>query len=292
MSAQDTIPLRRAGHQDEAALEAFLARHPATSMFLRGNLAAHGTDEEMHPHGTSFYVPEADGPVEAVFGITNSGFLMAQAPDAPDAAWDAFADAIKGRRVLGMTGRPEQVAQCLRAFGLSMGPWTVMADEPLYMLTLADITPMEAQVRTPVADDLPLLERWFATYELDTGQVLPEDGPSAQVKVRAAGAVEGDDVVILEDAGCPVAMAGINARLPDIVQVGGVFTPDGMRGNGYARRAVAGLLGRCAAQGVKQAVLFANNDAAAKAYEALGFERVGDYRVALLRTPATIGEDP
>lgn len=284
-----TVALRRAGAQDAAAMDAFLATHPATSMFLRANLAAHGTDDTAHPHGTTFYVPDVPGDVTAVFGITNGGYLTAQAPEAAPELWDAFAGVIAGRAVAGMTGRPVQVQACLRACDLVLGPWAVLADEPLYQLALADMEAMPGTVRTPTPGDLALLETWFATYELDTGQVLAEDGPSPAVKARAARAIGSDDVVILEDDGAPVAMAGINARLPDVVQVGGVFTPDGLRGNGYARRAVAGLLRRCAAQGVTQAVLFANNEAAAHAYEALGFQRVGDYRVALLRRPITIG---
>lgn len=284
------VSLRRATADDAAALDAFLSTHAATSLFLRGNLAGFGTDNLDHPHGTAFYVNEAGQGITGVFGITNAGQLMAQAPDAPDDAWAGFAAAITGRKVIGMTGRPVQVQACLRACGLALGPWRVLADDPLYHLHLSDLAEVEGEVRTPVAADLPLLEKWFATYELDTGQALPDEGPSDAARARAAAAIGSEDVVILEEDGEPLAMAGINARLPDIVQVGGVFTPDGLRGNGYARRAVAGLLRRCAAQGVTESVLFANNDAAASAYEALGYRRVGDYRVALLLTPRIIGD--
>ncbi|MFL4470241.1 GNAT family N-acetyltransferase [Tateyamaria armeniaca] len=279
--------LRRAGPQDMDALDAFLAQHPATSMFLRSNLAAHGTDDADHPHGTTFFVP-ADAEIAAVFAITNGGYLMAQAPGAPPEAWAAFAADIAGREVAGMTGRPVQVAQCLAATGLSLGPWAVLADEPLYQLALSDLPDLPGKVRTPAPGDLELLEQWYATYALDTGERLAEDGPSPRARARAAAAIGSADVVILEEDGVPVAMAGINARLPDVVQVGGVFTPDGMRGNGYARRAVAGLLRRCADQGVTQSILFANNAAAAQAYEALGYKHVGEYRVALLRHPQVV----
>lgn len=291
MTAQDACALRRAGSGDVAALDAFLARHPATSMFLRANLAAHGTDDTAHRHGTAFYIPE--GPdVTAVFAITNGGYLMAQAPDVAPAAWDAFATRIKGRTVVGMTGRPRQVAQCLAAAGLTFGPWAVHADEPLYQLGLAQMIDIPGPVRSPTEKDRALLETWFTTYALDTGQGQPQDGPSPWARARAEAAIGGADVVILEEAGTPVAMAGINARLPEMVQVGGVFTPDGLRGNGYARRAVAGLLRRCRDAGVTDAVLFAANTSAARAYEALGFAHVGDYRVALLQDPQVVGADP
>ena len=285
-----TVTLHRAGARDAAPLDAFLAQHPATSMFLRANLASHGTDDTTNPHGTAFYLSEVAGAITGVFGITNAGYLLAQAPDAPPEAWDAFARAIKGRTVAGMTGRPVQVQQCLGACGMTLGPWAVLADDPIYHLMLCDLVDMPGQVRSPVPADIPLLEQWYATYALDTGQALDDQTISPEIAARAARAVGSEDVVILEERGVPVAMAGVNARLADTVQLGGVFTPDGLRGNGYARRAVAGLLRRCAAQGVTQSVLFANNDAAAQAYETLGYRRVGDYRVAILATPACIGE--
>lgn len=289
MSTSAPYRLRRAGPTDADMIEGFLSRHPASSMFLRSNLAAHGTVNDTHPHGTTFYVPDTTGPVRAVFAITNDGVLMAQAPDAPESAWVGFCDILNGREVTGMTGLPDQVAGCVRACGLTAGPWAVLADEPLYELKLADLLDLKGVVRKPGIADLAVLESWYATYELETGQVLSRSGPSTHARARAARAIDSDDVILLEDGGIPCAMAGINARLPDIVQVGGVFTPDGQRGKGYARRAVAGLLRLCAAQGVTRAVLFANNEAAAKAYEALKFRHVGEYRVALLNEARTIG---
>ena len=92
-------PLRIAGAQDAAAMDAFLAGYSATSMLLRGNLANHCTDDRMAPHGTKFYLTEQDGQITAVFGITNGGYLMAQAPDAPDVGWAAFGQRIKGHSI-------------------------------------------------------------------------------------------------------------------------------------------------------------------------------------------------
>ncbi len=283
--------LRQATTQDVVKMDEFLARHAATSMFLRSNLAACGTDETSHPHGTSFFLTrDADG-VSGVFGLTNGGYLMAQAPAAQPAEWTGFAQAISGRTVRGMTGVPAQVQACLAACGLAHGPFQLLADEPLYHLNIADLVDHPADVRTPHAGDVPMLKQWFTAYETDTGMAPPTDAPTDSACARAAAAIGAAHIVILEDAGQPVAMAAINAHVADMVQIGGVFTPDGLRGRGYARRAVAGLLRRAAIQdGAAQSVLFANNTAAAHAYEALGYQRVGDYRVALLAAPTEIGD--
>src|SRR5438552_10624203 len=75
-----------------------------------------------------------------------------------------------------------------------------------------------------------------------------------------------------------------NAMLPDIVQIGGVWTPPEFRGRGYARAVVAGSLLAARKQGVARAVLFADpaNERARRAYQFLGFRIVGDYGLVLL----------
>ena len=75
----------------------------------------------------------------------------------------------------------------------------------------------------------------------------------------------------------------MNARLPDVVQVGGVWTPRDLRGRGYARCVVAGSLLAVRREGVGRAVLFTDeeNRPARAAYEALGFRVVGDYGLVI-----------
>ena len=70
------------------------------------------------------------------------------------------------------------------------------------------------------------------------------------------------------------------------MQVGGVWTPPETRGRGYARCVVAGSLLHARAQGVTRALLFTmeSNVAAVRAYEALGFRRIGDYGLMLVRS--------
>ena len=79
-------------------------------------------------------------------------------------------------------------------------------------------------------------------------------------------------------------MTAFSAVLPDMVQVGGVFTPVERRGRGYGRAVVAGSLLDARADGVVEAILFteAENHPAQRAYEALGFERIGDYGMVML----------
>jgi predicted GNAT family acetyltransferase len=89
-------------------------------------------------------------------------------------------------------------------------------------------------------------------------------------------------MVLVRNGEC-VSKAGLNAQLPNIVQVGGVYTPPELRGQGLAKRVVALMLEQARARGVQQATLFAASDVAARAYIAIGFERVGDWNLTLFK---------
>jgi predicted GNAT family acetyltransferase len=68
---------------------------------------------------------------------------------------------------------------------------------------------------------------------------------------------------------------------PDAVQVGGVFTPQALRGRGYARAVVAGSLLEARGAGAARAILFTPRPDAVAAYRAVGFEQIGRYAVVL-----------
>jgi predicted GNAT family acetyltransferase len=88
---------------------------------------------------------------------------------------------------------------------------------------------------------------------------------------------------LLTDGDRPVSYANFNARLPDIVQVGGVWTPPGLRGLGYGGAVVAGSLLAARQAGVTRAVLFAEREDAKRAYRRIGFRTVGEYGLVLFR---------
>lgn len=281
--------IRQARPGEEVEIEAFLAGYADSSMFLRGNLAEHGMDERDHPHGTAFFRSPVTGPVKAMFGRTNNGFLMCQAPAAGLDLWQDFALALQGQEVCGMTGDDGQVLAALAALGLPEAAFNVNHAEPLYRLDLAALQAPDAELRRPVADDVDLLALWFAQYMRDTGQAGDQADSLRVAITRAVEAISRGKTRLLIEDGVPVAMTGINAEVGDMVQVGGVFTPPDRRGRGHAGRAVAAHLAEARDRGGKTAILFANNAVAARVYEAMGFERVGAYRVAILKAPRVIG---
>lgn len=285
--------IRAARPGDEPAIEAFLAAHPETSMFLRANLATHGLGTGVHPHATTYHLAAgfgaASGPVGAVFGLTTNGFLMCQAPGT-EAPFAGYARAIAGQTVAGITGEAAQVDRLIAALGLAPDAFRLNHAEPLMRLELSDLAPPFGAIRPPVVSDLSFLVDWFLSYMRDTGLAAAgDDAAREEARDRAERAIAGGDTRLLLDGDRPQAMAALNARVAGMVQVGGVFVPADLRNRGLGRRMTAALLAEARVAGARSAILFANNDAAARAYAAIGFRQIGWYRVAVLHRPTVIG---
>ncbi len=143
----------------------------------------------------------------------------------------------------------------------------------------AALTSGAAACRRSRPEDLPLLNDWRAAYNVEANglAMTPEARAQAARETRHWHDEGVSFVLTAQDA--PVAYSAFNAALPDIVQVGGVWTPPALRSRGYARCVVAGSLLAARAEGVARAVLFTGetNRPAQRAYEALGFRPIGDY---------------
>ena len=279
--------LRQAMAGDAANLEDFLAQYPDTSMFLRGNLASHGLDNTEHRHGTTFWMSGTDV-ITGVVACTNGGYLMCQAPSADGALWRAAADILEGRQIAGITGVPEQVNAWADALGLERVNFAVKETEPLYRLALNQLKVPKITgmlLRSPCSADISMLSSWFDGFARVTG-ISPTDGPTGLTAAEVFAAHS--DARVLERDGALVAMTSLNARTTETVQIGGVYVPDALRGQGLGGYAVAAQLSELRAEGIAVAILFAANAPAAKAYEKIGFEHIGSYEVAVLKTPITI----
>ncbi len=274
--------IRTAKPGDEAAIEGFLLGFAETSMFLRANLVRFGLENRDHANATAYYIDEADG-IRAVFGISNGGFVLVQAPDAGPEFWVGFHAALKGREVAGITGDVRQVAKVKATLGLAQAEYSLDRPEPLYRLILAEMRdPGAAATRPPTKDDLPLLRQWMYDYLVESLGAPAGDVVRTRAAEDAERALESGTTRLMIEDGVPVAKTAFNATLPDMVQIGGVYTPPEARSRGLARRVVAGHLREARGMGVKTAILFASGEPACRAYEAIGFERVGQYALAIL----------
>ena len=278
--------IRKATTEDRAAIAAFLEGRIESSMFLLGNLEAFGTENTTHPHGTAFFLRETGEGINGVFGVTNGGFLLCQLPGLTATEAQTYAHLLKGYTLRGMTGDDQQVQTVLNALNVPADAWAINKAEALYRLDLANLdAPGDVTLRKPEEQDVPLLTGWYETYMRETGTGI--DGDAAN---RARAAVGSEKTRLLVEDGGPTAMTGINSAAGPAVQVGGVFVPPALRGQGRAGRAVAAHLAELRDTGREVAILFAASEEAAKAYERIGFEKVGAYRVALLKDPFMLSD--
>ncbi|WP_171100787.1 GNAT family N-acetyltransferase [Ruegeria sp. HKCCD7255] len=278
--------IREAVPADAPALEDYLSQYPETSMFLRSNLSQHGVGFGASEHSSRYFLWGTDQ-IEGVFGLTKKGYLMVQLPGCEPEAAAGFAKAIAGETVLGMTGVAPQVQLTLDALGLGGADYRLFDDEPLYRIDLQTAPDCAAPARTLIPTDAPLIEAWFADYFADTGQAHGEEAQTMAV-ARFQSELQGQRTIVLLEQDKPVAMAAVNASVADQIQVGGVFVPRHDRTRGLGRQVTLALMKRARSQGARWAILFANNPPAARVYEAIGFQQVGWYRIALLQNPEQV----
>lgn len=230
---------------------------------------------------------EQDGEISGFLGLNGGGFLL---PMWPEADWPALRPHLAGQAIAAIVGPDGQAPAVLAGLGLDRAPMRHRDEEPGFILNLdAMVMPDVDGFRlAPLTDAMrDLVTIWRMDY---LTAIFSVHGDQAQA--RAAGDVArwmaADSHRLLLRGDRPVALTGFNARLPQVVQVGGVYTPLESRGQGLARRAVALHLDQARGQGVARAVLFAANESAAAAYRAIGFMRDGSMGVIEFETRCVV----
>jgi GNAT superfamily N-acetyltransferase len=281
------LELRLLGAGDERLLEEFLVEHRDSSMFLRSNSRQAGLVYTGQRLGATYVGGFDAGRLIGVAAHAWNGLLLLQAPAACSELVLGAVDTSR-RPVKGVIGPLAQVRTARRTLGLEHVPATLEEDERLYVLDLADLVLPEAlttgrtNARSPLTSELELLIEWRVAYEIES--LGREDTPAVRAGASSwihAQLEEGVAWVALAQSE-PVSYSAFNATLPDIVQVGGVYTPPDRRGRGYAKAVVAHSLRVAREQrGAERGVLFTSNPNAMRTYEALGFRHAGEYGLVL-----------
>lgn len=267
--------MRRVCAEDLDRVGAMMGQAPHLAMFPLSNLARHGLEGE-HDRAPFMWV-EGDG----VLTITREGMVM---PFFPDGEIGAAPRVMAGRKVIGVIGEAV-AARCLMAScGLEGRPALLDRDEPQFLLDLDQMVMPAGDGTLIPLQDAPrsLMEDWRVAYDVEALGSSP-DAARARIGAVVEGYIAADSHRVLMVDGEPVCTTGFNAALPEIVQIGGVYTPPELRGRGYARLAVALHLAQAQAEGVGQGTLFASGAAAVRAYEAIGFKHVGAWTLALFK---------
>ena len=288
MYGPDMPSVRLLGPADLPAVDAFLLRHADSSLFLRSNLRTAGIVDRGETFQGTYAGAFDGGDLVGVAAHCWNGNVIVQAPAALDAVVRT-AVAATGRGVRGIVGPWEQSMAARGALAMADRPARFESRDVLFALALADLVrpatldAPDVRGRAAHAGDLDLLTRWNTAYNVELLGATDGEALRAEARANVQRMCDRDSAWLLERAGAPVAFSGFNARLPDVVQIGAVFTPPAFRSNGWARAAVASQLAAVRGEGVGRAILFtgAEHHAAQRAYHAIGFHPIGDYGLLL-----------
>lgn len=275
---------------DESRLAAFFERAPDRSLMQRSNLARAGAGWYGQRYGGVFAGAFDGERLTGVIAHYWNGFLL---PLVGDIARD-FRPLLEGLldatplQVNGVVGDWDQVSATLMHPRVNGRAVRRCAREILFGLPLETLRVPEAlghgeiTVRPIEADDVPMLTAWRIEFLVDTFKLARGSATFDEAAHELGAALEEKRGWVVEADGRMLAYSGFNAALPDVVQVGGVYTPPFARARGLARAAVAGSLLKARESGASRAVLFTDvaNVAAQRAYGALGFNAIGDWGIA------------
>lgn len=283
---------------DELLLEAFLKPRLESSIFLLHNMRASGLIDQGHRFSGTYLAAfetdkmGVDKMVAVIAHYWNNG-LVIQAPVYADILTKAITDFSK-RPIKYLSGPNKQVNIAKNTLGLTKTDLQLDEQEGLYRLMLNQlIVPPKLKLgqikgRRIAQKDLDLLVAWRVAYCVETLGDTADEALWTRCRngmVRSLNLKQGWLVEENSKNGGPLAFSGFNAVIKEAVQVGGVWTPPPNRSQGYGRCAVATSLLDAQAEGTERAILFTSDEniAAQKTYAALGFKRIGDYRLTALK---------
>jgi len=288
------LRIARLHGEHASALAHFLHKHAESSMFLRNNLTRVGIEfKDAEYYGEYFGAISTDGSIAGVLAHFWNGSLIVQAPDEellPRIA--SFFRGVATRPISAILGPADQAYQVIQHLSLSEREYSLNSCEGLYALKLSALSelalPQNSSVCAACEIHGGLLREWIRGYEIEA--LGRQDTPELEtiVETRFNRFTTGTDAWALCIDQQPVSFSAFNARLPDMVQVGPVWTPPTLRNRGYARILVAETLRLARELGAIKGILFTDSPAAAKAYEAIGFRKIGSYRLAILRDTTTL----
>jgi RimJ/RimL family protein N-acetyltransferase len=285
------MTIKLLGTQDTQQLEEYLAPYKSECMFICSNLKASGIEyKDAAFHGEYWgSFDTLSGHLNGVIAHYWNGNIMMYASD--ETILGKLVSHFKNnanRPIAGILGPNTQAEYVITNLGLSSAQYNVNRCEKLYDIDLKDFKTIEIPnpFKMIQARETPLdfLTQWMGNYEVEA-LGAPKDSELLKRAQIKADRLREKDAWVLTHNDVPVSLSAFNARVDDIVQVGPVWTPPEHRNKGFARSVLAHTLSGEKRKGTKKAILFTDNPAAIKAYQAIGFKNIGHYRLALLKNP-------
>lgn len=278
--------------EDTKALEEYLDPHKAECMFICSNLKAAGIEYKGADFEGEYFgcFDKHDVHLEYLIGVIvhywNGNIMMhAKSSDVLEKLILHLKQNIK-RPVAGILGPNMQAEHVIKKLELSGHSFSINSNEGLYKINLEALNKLSMPSNMSVVSAQNVrkgtLIEWMKSYDIEALGALNDETLEKQVQEHWNLRLQKNDSWVLLLDGTPVALSAFNARLADMVQVGPVWTPPEYRNKGFARLLLAYTLHKEKLNGIKQAILFTDNPAAIKVYLAIGFKKIGHYRLLLL----------
>lgn len=294
-----TIVTRLLHAQDQAAFNAFLDPHTEWAYFIRSNARKGGLEFCSEPY-QSDYIGAWDG--AAMIGVIAHSwtgsvqcFVTDAAAIAPLATAFAALRQNTPRPIACLLGKAQHINVLHQAYGLSATDFRAATGlEDLFTLELSRMQSFPAlingdlNVRRATTQDAQTLIQWRHDFFVEALGDTPDEKTYTKASDEIIRRIAERDLFVLVKENEPVSFCGAGGWLPDWKMVGPVYTPPEKRGRGYARYVIAGALAELALEGASHAVLFTGNPAAARAYEAIGFARRGQWRLDFFHKPLVV----
>jgi RimJ/RimL family protein N-acetyltransferase len=250
-----------------------IERYPAFASVLASNL-----DQDRHGPGLPahwFLIQVGGQPVGAAMQTGTYPLFITPAPD-PDTAMPALAAAVRraGLTLPGLHGPLAQAQAFSRAWEQQTGrPARPAGRDRLYEIEAAPPLPDSGSARPATEADLALATRWTRQF---LAEALPEETTDAELSVRRR--LARGRLLFWETEDGPVSMAGITRPIAAVVRIGGVYTPEELRGKGFGSAVTIAAVRQGFADGAGRCILYADlaNPTSNRIYQAIGFRPVGD----------------
>jgi uncharacterized protein len=136
---------------------------------------------------------------------------------------------------------------------------------------------VSGRMRDYERSDRELAAGWMDAF---AEEALPEPPPGTSEEFVDRREEDPDGGIVLwEDDGAVVSMAGFGGRTPNGIRIGPVYTPPELRGRGYASALTAAVTKRLLDGGLRFCFLFTDlaNPTSNSIYQRIGYEPVSDF---------------
>ena len=287
------MTVRLLADQDMCILEEYLFPYKTQCMFILSNLRTAGIDYKGQMYQGEYFgyfSGDAQKKCQLCGVIVHywNGNVMMCAPNRRILkSLVAFLKPNASRSIEGVLGENTQAEYVIKELGLSDALFSINSNEKLYELFLENFQKPELPTDFNVvsAQEIPkeILLKWMQAYDAEALGISRQEDHDNSVEYDISQRLKKKNTWVLLAQGVPVSLSAFNARIEDMVQVGPVWTPPEYRNKHFARMLLAYTLYEEKEKGIQKAILFTNNACAIKAYLSVGFIKVGNFRLSLLK---------